>query len=226
MIVLLLFIVIILLIEMRIQIRRLPSRNITSTASVVMDSSALIDARIVDIIKLGFISQEIVVPRAVIDELQKLADGRDDYKRMRARRGLDALADIKNFQTTRVVIYDSSHKNVTDTDSVLVDISKRRHWTLCTTDYALQKIAIAEGVATLNVNELAHVIKPRLLPGDVVELKILQKGDTNSQGIGYLDDGTMVVVEGAARKKGAIVKVSVEKFIQTKAGKMLFARIV
>jgi len=191
--------------------------------TVVMDSSALIDGRIVDVVKSGFLQQKIVVPKIVLRELQLLADGRDAHKRERARLGLDVVSELQQLKTTNVEINDFGFSKSQPTDELILQLAIKLNASLCTTDFNLNKVAIVEGVEVLNVNELAQVLRPKMLPGESIEVKIIQKGDGPGQGVGYLDDGTMVVVDGAGRLKSKLVHAKVERMIQTKAGKMIFA---
>jgi uncharacterized protein YacL len=194
--------------------------------SVVMDTSTLIDGRILDVVKSGFLQQKIIVPKIVLRELQLLADGRDAHKRERARLGLDVVTELQQLKTTNVEIDDYGFSKSQLTDDLILQLAVKRNASLCTTDFNLNKVAVVEGVSVLNVNELAQVLRPKMLPGETVEVKIIQKGESASQGVGYLDDGTMVVVDGAGRLKNKTVHAKVERMIQTKAGKMIFAILV
>ncbi len=193
--------------------------------SVVMDSSALIDGRVVDVVKAGFLHDNIIIPKIILRELQLLADGRDAHKRERARLGLDVVNELKQLKSTTVIIDNYKYNSDQLTDELLLRLSKKRGASLCTTDFNLNKVAIAEGVEVLNVNELAQVMRPQILPGETIQLKIIQKGEAIGQGVGYLDDGTMAVVDGALKHRGKIVTAKVERMIQTKAGKMIFANL-
>ena len=197
----------------------------TLNTAVVMDTSALIDGRVLDIAKVGFLQSRIIVPKIVLRELQLLADGRDAHKRERARLGLDVVAELQQLKPISVIIDDFKEESSALTDDLLIKLAKRRRAYLCTTDFNLNKVAVAEGVKVLNVNELAQVLRPKVLPSEEVEVKIIQKGETHMQGVGYLDDGTMVVVDGAVRKTGKTVTATVDRMIQTKAGKMIFAKL-
>jgi uncharacterized protein YacL len=194
-------------------------------SEIIIDTSALIDGRISEIAKTGFMSADFVVPSVVLRELQMLADGRDVHKRERARAGLDTVAELQNIQNITTIIDESLFTNTT-TDDALLLLAKKRHAHLCTTDFNLNKVAVAEGIVVLNVNELAQTMRPNILPGELVEVKILQKGESANQGVGYLDDGTMTVVDGASRMKGKVVTVEVDRMIQTKAGKMVFGTLI
>lgn len=191
--------------------------------SVVMDTSALIDGRILDVVKAGFLQQKIIIPKIVLRELQLLADGRDSHKRERARQGLDVVTEIQQLKNSNVEIDSFGFSKSQLTDDLILQLAVKRNASLCTTDFNLNKVAVVEGVSVLNVNELAQVLRPKMLPGEAVEVKIIQKGESAGQGVGYLDDGTMVVVDGAGRFKNKLVHAKVERMIQTKAGKMIFA---
>jgi uncharacterized protein YacL len=194
--------------------------------SVIIDTSALIDGRIVDVAKSGFLQSSITVPKVVLNELQNLADGRDPFKRERARLGLDMVAELQSIKGLRVTI-DNFMKNSSEkTDETLLMLAKKRRATLCTTDYNLNKVATSEGVRVINVNELAQIMRPTVLAGEQIQVKLIQKGEARGQGVGYLEDGTMVVVENTTPKMhNSTVNPTVEKMIQTKAGKMVFARL-
>ncbi len=214
-------VVLFLLVDIR---RRQGLREGGSTnPSIVMDTSALIDGRVVEIIKAGFLVGNIIVSKKVLDELQLLADGRDSHKRERARYGLDVINELQKLKNTAVDIDNYMANSDVATDECILRLAKKHNARLCTTDYNLNKVASVEGVNVLNVNELAQALRPKALPGESVEVKIIQKGESKTQGVGYLDDGTMVVVDNAGKMKNKKVKATVERMIQTKAGKMVFA---
>lgn len=193
-------------------------------SGIVLDSCALIDGRIQEVIYSGFLNGDIIVPSFVLRELQMLADGNDTHKRARARHGLEIAEELKKNYADRFYI-DESVKTVDKTDEQLITLAKKRGARLCTTDYNLNKVAAVEGVIVLNVNELARSLKPAYLPGEEQEVKILQKGEGRGQGVGYLDDGTMVVVDNAAKLVGSKQIVIIERSLQTVAGKMSFAHL-
>lgn len=193
--------------------------------SILLDTSVLVDGRILDIYKTNFLCNNLVVPRFVIDELQLIADSDDAQKRGRGRLGLDILKDLK--KVTRVVITkDSLDAENKDVDKALVSFAKKHKLRLMTLDFNLNKVASVSGVTTLNINDLANAIRPAVLPGEKFELKIVQEGKEETQGVGYLLDGTMVVVKGANDKVGKRIEIEVTKVIQTSAGKMIFAKAV
>ena len=192
---------------------------------MVLDTCALIDGRIVELTKLGFVPEELIVPEFVLHELQMLADGNDSHKRERARFGLDVVKELQEDSNTTVII-DRSITTNQPTDDKLVALAKKLGVGLYTTDYNLNKVADIEGVLVLNVNELAQQLRPTALPGERKIVKILQKGSNPKQGVGYLDDGTMVVVDDAASQVNKMVEVEVTRIHQTMAGKMLFANLI
>jgi len=189
---------------------------------MILDSCALIDGRIIELSHSGFVPDELIVPEFILHELQLLADGADPHKRDRARYGLDVVRELQDSRNCTVVI---DRLQITDkhaTDDKLVALAKKLHAPLYTTDYNLNKVADIEGVRVLNVNELAQHLRPVALPGERKSVKIVQKGSNPKQGVGYLADGTMVVVEDAAGKIGKSVTAEITRIHQTAAGKMLF----
>lgn len=190
---------------------------------IILDSCTLIDGRIVDLVRTGFVSDELIIPKFILRELQLLADGKDAHKRERARFGLEIAAELQEYSWAKVRIDESNIPGATD--DKLVRLAKKRGAVLCTTDYNLNKVAAVESVRTLNVNELAQSLRPVTLPGEALEVKIIQKGSNPDQGVGYLEDGTMIVVDGAAKAIGSSVSVAVDRMHQTVAGKMVFAHM-
>lgn len=192
---------------------------------MLLDTCALIDGRIVELARLGFVPDELIVPEFVVHELQMLADGNDAHKRERARYGLDVVRELQDSPHATVVI-DHSDTSSTPTDDKLVKLAKKLAAGLYTTDYNLNKVADIEGVHVLNVNELAQQLRPVALPGERKTVKILQKGSNPKQGVGYLDDGTMIVVDDGMKFINKIVEVEVTRIHQTMAGKMIFANLM
>lgn len=192
---------------------------------LILDSCALIDGRIVEIVRAGFVADELVVPQFVLNELQMLADGNDSHKRERARYGLDIAHELQDSAPMRVSIDRTVLPNIPTTDDKLVQLAKQLHAQLYTTDYNLSKVAAVEGVQVLNVNELAQALRPITLPGETLQIKIIQKGSNRDQGVGYLDDGTMIVIEGGAKHVGREMPVMVTRMHQTVAGKMVFGQV-
>ncbi len=192
---------------------------------LVLDSCALIDGRIVEIVRAGFVAEELVIPQFILNELQLLADGNDSHKRERARYGLDIAHELQDSAPMRVTIDRTVFPEAPATDDKLVLLAKRLRAQLYTTDYNLSKVAAVEGVQVLNVNELSHALRPITLPGETLNIRIVQKGSNRDQGVGYLDDGTMIVIEGGARMVGREVPVTVTRMHQTVAGKMVFGQV-
>lgn len=190
---------------------------------IVLDSCALIDGRIVELVKSGFVADELIIPKFILRELQTLADGSDSHKRERARFGLETAVSLQ--EITKVSIDDADYANTLKTDDKLIILTKERKGALCTTDYNLNKVASVEGVRVLNVNELSQALRPIALPGEQHTIKIVQKGSNKNQGVGYLDDGTMIVVENGAKYIGKTVTVVMDHMLQTVAGKMAFAKL-
>lgn len=189
---------------------------------LILDSCALIDGRIVELVSSGFIAGELIIPRFVLKELQLLADGSDSQKRERARFGLDVANNLQNLSGANVRLSSDDFK-VKTIDDKLILLAKKLSADLYTTDYNLNKVATVEGVKVLNINELALNMRPLILPGENKKVKIIQKGSGRNQGVGYLEDGTMVVVENANRLVGKTVEVQISRYHQTESGKMIFA---
>lgn len=193
---------------------------------ILVDTSVLIDGRLIDIIKSGFIYGKIVVPRFVLQELQLIADKGDRTKRERGRKGLEALEILREKMKMKIEVSDDDTNDFKDVDSKLVAIAKKRNADIITTDYNLNRIAKIQGVKVLNVNELVNAIKTVLLPGEEIRVKLVQAGKERGQGVGYLPDGTMIVVEGGEKSVGDEVPAEVSRVFQTVAGKMIFATLI
>jgi uncharacterized protein YacL len=192
---------------------------------LILDSCALIDGRIVEIVRAGFVADELIIPQFILNELQLLADGNDSHKRERARYGLDIAHELQDSAPMRVTIERTVFPGISATDDKLVALAKKMKAQLYTTDYNLGKVSAVEGVQVLNVNELAQALRPITLPGETLTIKIIQKGSNRDQGVGYLDDGTMIVIEGGARFVGRSMPVTVTRMHQTVAGKMVFGQV-
>ncbi|PWT74756.1 MAG: PIN domain nuclease [Chloroflexi bacterium] len=190
---------------------------------ILVDTSAIIDGRIADITETGFVSGMLVVPRFVLEELQHIADSADTMRRNRGRRGLDILKRLQKDPSVTVEISDADAENATEVDAKLVKLARAWHTPIITNDFNLNRVADLQGVKVLNINELAHAVKPILLPGEDMTIKIMQDGKEVGQGVGYLDDGTMIVVEGGKSYMGTTIDVTVTRVLQTVAGRMIFA---
>lgn len=192
--------------------------------SKVLDTSCIIDGRIEDLLDTGFIEGQLVIPQFVLQELQRVADSASDQKRARGRRGLDILNRIRETYPDRVVIDPADYNDISEVDAKLVKLAQEMNAGLITTDYNLNKVASVQQVGVLNINDLAKAIRPTYLPGDDIEIKVLKEGKEPSQGVGYLNDGTMVVVEEGNEFIGDDLVVIVTGALQTSAGRMIFAR--
>lgn len=192
---------------------------------VLLDTSVIIDGRIADISSTGFIEGEMLVPRFVLGELQHIADSVDALRRNRGRRGLDMLRRLQEETATLVRVTDMDVEDVREVDDKLVLLAKRLHCPIVTNDYNLNRVAELQGVRVLNINELANAVKSLFIPGESLNVRIVQEGKEIGQGVGYLDDGTMVVVEDGRGYLDQEVEVVVTKVLQTAAGRMLFARL-
>lgn len=193
-------------------------------SSKVLDTSCIIDGRIEELLNTGFIEGQIIVSQFVLQELQQLADAANDQKRIRGRRGLDILNRMQEAYPERLVIHPADYEDLSTVDAKLVRFTQEINGTLLTNDYNLSKVAQLQKVPILNVNDLAQAVRPIYLPGDSLELKILKEGKEPAQGVGYLDDGTMVVVEEGSNYVGGELRVIVTSALQTSAGRMIFAR--
>jgi uncharacterized protein YacL len=193
----------------------------------ILDTSVAIDGRILDVASTGFLEGTLVLPRFVLTELQGVADSSDPTRRTRGRRGLDAVNELQKLATLRVEILEISLKElqVDSVDQGLVALAKQISGKIITTDYNLNKIAQIQGISVLNVNDLANALKPMLLPGESVTVDLIREGKEPHQGVGYLDDGTMIVVEEGDRYVGRRVDVVVTSMLQTSAGRMVFGRL-
>lgn len=197
----------------------------TCRPAVLLDTSVIIDGRIADICRTGFIQGELVVPLFVLNELQHVADSADTLRRNRGRRGLEILRQLQEESPVPVRITDAEVPEVREVDDKLIALAKELGASILTNDYNLNRVAELQSVSVLNVNELANAVKTVLLPGEAFAIHILQEGKEPNQGVGYLDDGTMVVVEDGAEHLGETLDVTVSKVLQTAAGRMIFARL-
>ncbi len=190
----------------------------------LVDTSAIIDGRIIDIVEAGFVEGTLIIPRFVLDELQLISDSSDSLRRQRGRRGLDILNGFKKKGVGSVEIMERDYKDIAGVDSKLVHLAKEVDGTVITVDYNLNKVARLQGVKVLNVNELANALKAIVLPGEEMEVKVIKEGKEANQGVAYLDDGTMVVVEDGKKLLGKDLKTIVTSVLQTPAGRMIFVR--
>jgi uncharacterized protein YacL len=183
-----------------------------------------IDGRIGDLAKTGFIEGKIVIAEFVLSELQTIADSQDNLRRRKGRRGLDILGELRRSPEVQLEVLNKDYPTIPDVDRKLIQLAKELNAKIITTDYNLNKVAKVEGVPVLNINELANAVKPRFIPGEEIEVEVIDRGEEINQGVGYLDDGTMVVVENGRRFIGKKIKAIVNSSLQTEAGKMLFVR--
>jgi len=193
------------------------------STQILLDTSTIIDGRIADISQTGFIFGTLVVPRFVLNELQRIADSADTMRRNRGRRGLEILNRLQKDATVPIEIIDADIEGIADVDGKLVKMARNFHCPIITNDFNLNRVAELQGVKVLNINELANAIKPVLLPGEDIHIKIMQDGKELGQGVGYLDDGTMIVVENGRQFMNLTVEVTVTRVLQTVAGRMIFA---
>lgn len=198
--------------------------TLEAISSKILDTSCIIDGRIECLLKTGFLEGNIIVPKFVLQELQNLADNSNDQKRIRGRRGLDILNRIQGDFPERIIIRDTNYEELDTVDAKLVLLTQEINGILLTNDYNLSKVANLQGVSILNVNDLAQSLRPLYLPGDNLDLKIIKQGKEPEQGIGYLDDGTMVVVDEGHSYVGGEIQVIVTSSLQTSAGRMIFAK--
>ncbi|HMI08898.1 MAG TPA: PIN domain-containing protein [Candidatus Saccharimonadales bacterium] len=226
-----LFVVIIaiaILAEVTYLVVKLPRQNLSRKQGrpILVDTSVLIDGRILAVAESGFIGDTLVIPRSVIGELQFLADHADHEKRARARHGLDVVSTLQQMPQVTVEILQDGSKAEEGVDERLLKLAKQYNAAVCTIDYNLNKVAVVEGITVLNVNELAKSLRMAYLPGEKMLLELVQKGQDSHQAVGYLADGTMVVVEHAFKYIGQTVEIEFIRSLQTAAGKMMFARRV
>jgi uncharacterized protein YacL len=192
--------------------------------SKVLDTSVIIDGRIFDICQTGFVEGSLIIPTFVLEELRHIADSSDALKRNRGRRGLDILNKIQKELNIDVQIYEKDFPDIAEVDSKLLKLAQVLNGKVITNDYNLNKVAEFQGVPVLNINELANAVKPVVLPGEEMRIQIIKDGKESGQGIAYLDDGTMIVVEGGKRHIGETMDVIVTSVLQTAAGRMIFAK--
>lgn len=192
--------------------------------TILLDTSVIIDGRVADIAKTGFLPGTLLIPRFVLNELQYIADSPDGLRRARGRRGMEVLAELQKATSVLVRISDIDVDGVREVDDKLVILARQMKCPILTNDYNLNRIAELQGVIILNINELANAIKSVVLPGELMEVNVIQEGKEVNQGVGYMEDGTMVVVENGNKYLNQIIHVTVTKVLQTAAGRMIFAR--
>jgi uncharacterized protein YacL len=200
------------------------SEKASKSSFKILDTSVIIDGRIADIAETGFLDGIVVIPQFVLRELQLVADSADSMKRNRGRRGLDILQRIQKMPDLTVQILEDDFPQIRDVDMKLIELAKTYSCKVVTNDFNLNKVAQLHGVDVLNINELANALKPIVLPGETMRVFILKEGKEYNQGVAYLDDGTMVVVDNAKRLISKTIDISVTSVLQTTAGKMIFGR--
>ena len=203
------------------------SKQMKGARPILLDTSVLIDGRIADITSTGILESQLVVPRFVLQELQAVADSADKLKRNRGRRGLDVLAKLQQNKRTDVVLYEAGREEgIHDVDQRLMNLAKELGARVLTNDFNLNKVAQLRGVDVININDLANALKPVVLPGEKMRVRLLKPGEESGQGVGYLEDGTMVVVEHGRPRLNEDVEFTVTSVLQTSAGKMIFGRLM
>ena len=197
--------------------------NLTASPKV-LDTSVIIDGRILDIINTDFLEGELIVSEFVLEELQHIADSPDDLKRERGRRGLDIINKIKESDKIKLTVIDKDYKDIKEVDAKLLKLALDLGAKVFTNDYNLNKVADVQGIPILNINDLANSLKPVVIPGEKMEIEVIKKGKGKNQGVGYLEDGTMVVVEDGQDLIDKTIKAKVTSVLQTSAGRMIFVR--
>ena len=196
----------------------------TESRNILLDTSVIIDGRIADIARTGFLPGSLLIPRFVLNELQYIADSPDSLRRQRGRRGMEVLSQLQKEPNIPVRVSDIDVEGVREVDDKLVILARQMRCPILTNDYNLNRIAELQGVTILNVNELANAVKSVLLPGEVLSVRVIQEGKEMNQGVGYMDDGTMVVIENGREYMNQEIPVTVTKVLQTAAGRMIFGR--
>jgi len=200
------------------------NKELQDSQRILVDTSAIIDGRIADIARTGFIPGRLLIPRFVLNELQYVSDSADNLRRQRGRRGMEILSELQKDESIPVTISDIDVEGVREVDERLIVLARQLNCPILTNDYNLNRVAELQGVSILNINELANAVKAILLPGETLELKIIQEGKEFGQGVGYMEDGTMVVVENGNKYIGKSLSITVTKVLQTAAGRMIFAK--
>jgi uncharacterized protein YacL len=202
------------------------SKQVKGGRPLVLDTSVIIDGRVADICETGFMDGTLVIPQFVLRELQQVADSADSLKRNRGRRGLDILQKIRKTSGLDITVSEVDFPDVKEVDLKIIELAKSLNGKIVTNDFNLNKVAQLRGVQVLNINELANALKPVVLPGEFMRVFILKEGKEYSQGVAYLDDGTMVVVDNARKSIGKNVDITVTSVLQTTAGKMIFGKAI
>lgn len=201
----------------------LPAERVS--ANKLLDTSVIIDGRIADILKTGFLEGNLIVPHFVLDELQRLSDSSDTMKRAKGRRGLDLIHALQQEDERVVVVTDLEYEMIPEVDGKLVALAKDTSSVIVTNDFNLNKVASIQGISVLNINDLANSVKPVVIPGEEMSAYLLREGKESGQAVAYLQDGTMIVVEGGRKYIGNKIKVAVTSVLQTSAGRMIFAKV-
>jgi uncharacterized protein YacL len=201
-----------------------PGNGSRSSRTVLLDTSVIIDGRVADIAKTGFLPGTLLIPRFVLNELQYIADSSDGLRRQRGRRGMEVLSELQKASAVVVRISDIDVEDVREVDDKLVILARQLKCPILTNDFNLNRIAELQGVSILNINELANAVKSVVLPGEMMSVNVIQEGKEVNQGVGYMDDGTMVVVENGNKHLNKEITVTVTKVLQTAAGRMIFAK--
>lgn len=202
------------------------SRQDQKDEMILLDTSVIIDGRIADVCKTGFLDGKFIVPRFVLKELQHIADSSDSLKRERGRRGLDILGKLQKSQNIDIKIHNEDFADIKEVDLKLVKLAKVLDAKIFTNDYNLNKVSEIQGIRVLNINELSNALRPVVLPGEMLETRLIKEGKEYNQGVGYLEDGTMIVVDNGRRLIGQNVNVVVGSVLQTAAGRMIFGKLL
>ena len=202
------------------------SRQDQKDEMILLDTSVIIDGRIADVCKTGFLDGKFIVPRFVLKELQQIADSSDSLKRERGRRGLDILGKLQKSQNIDIKIHNEDFADIKEVDLKLVKLAKVLDAKIFTNDYNLNKVSEIQGIRVLNINELSNALRPVVLPGEMLETRLIKEGKEYNQGVGYMEDGTMIVVDNGRRLIGQNVNVVVGSVLQTAAGRMIFGKLL
>ena len=190
----------------------------------LLDTSVIIDGRIQELCATGFLEGPLVVPLFVLEELQRISDSSDTLKRNRGRRGLDILQEMQHKDLIPIKVIPDDYEDITEVDSKLMRLALERSWKIITNDFNLNKVAVLQGISVLNLNDLANALKPVLIAGEWIRVQVIKVGKEDNQGVAYLDDGTMIVIENGAEFVDMVIDVMVTSVLQTSAGRMIFAR--